>query len=93
MVLSERDCENVRFVSIEDIVHVFDKLVNIFQGLKRGNKLQPAHLKYEGCHGRGWNHHQIERGFSRVREIIDEDQEQECAQNSHGHSSHDKERR
>ena len=58
----------------------------------------PVYLKNEGCHGSGWRDQQREKEdffqTVREREIIDEDQESDWAQNTVlRHSSFDKERR
>ena len=52
MVHLERDSGSVTFVRIKVIFQVFDQLVTFFK---------PACLMYEGPHGTGWSHQEIDK--------------------------------
>ena len=94
MILSERDGESVRFDRIERQIPSVWPVCDFCQGLKREKRLQPACLRDEGCHGRGWSHQQIDKGVFAVREIINEDHEWDQAQNTAlEHFSLDREKR
>jgi len=62
VILSERDGESVRFDRIERQIPSVWPVCDFCQGLKREKRLQPACLRDEGCHGRGWSHQQIDEG-------------------------------
>ena len=54
--------ECVGFLRIESHIPSVLPVCDFCQGLRRGKRLQPACLKDEGCHNRGWRNQQIDKG-------------------------------
>ena len=73
---------SVRFVRIERHVPSVGPVCDFYPDLQRVKKLLLADLRDDRWNDRGWIHQQRDRGFSRVREIIDENQKKNRAQNA-----------